>query len=127
MSAPRPYAPIVPRHFAGQLVEKDLGETMGLHQLSLRFIDDDGTSHMVYIAHGRGHLAQQWAAAQFNDLEIGMHYFGRSNVCRPGVLHTYWVGDVSLALDKRRPRFAPPQTPQPAANAALHLVARGTA
>ena len=106
MNARKPYEPDLPRHFAGQLVEKDLGNTLGLHQLSLRFIDHDGTSHMVYIAHGRGNQAQRWAAAQFNDLEIGMHYFGRSNVCRPGVLHTYWVGDVSLALDKRRPRFA---------------------
>ena len=107
MNALQPLATPVPVHFVGKLVEKDLGDTLGLHQLSLRFIDDDGTSHIVYIAHGRGLRAQRWAEAQFNDLEIGLRYIGRSNVCRPGTLHTYWVGNVSLALDKRRPPVAP--------------------
>lgn len=102
MNAALPLAQPAPSHFSGRLVEKDIGDTLGLHQLSLRFVDDAGTSHIVYIAHGRGSNAQRWAEAQFNDLELGQHYFGRSNVCRPGVLHTYWVGDVSLALDKRR-------------------------
>jgi hypothetical protein len=107
MSAPQPLMHPVPSHFSGKLVEKDLGDTLGLHQLSLRFIDEAAASHIVYIAHGRGQQAQRWAEAQFNDLEIGQHYFGRSNVCRPGVLHTYWLGDVSLALDKRRQPPAP--------------------
>lgn len=102
-----PYAHTnAPQHFSGQLLEKNAGCTHGLHQLALRLEDDDGASHIVYIAHGRGDDAAARCAAQYNGLAIGRHYYGSGTLCRPGDVHTHWMGTVTIELCERRHRFA---------------------
>ena len=108
-----PYSqPRAQQHFAGQLVEKDAGCTLGLHQLSLRLVDDDGGSHIVYIAHGRGADAEARLDAQYAGLQIGQRYHVAANLGRIGTLHTYWLGAVTIKADQRRARFAPNPAPR---------------
>lgn len=111
----QPYsAPRAQQHFAGTLVEKDAGCTLGLCQLSLRFEDDDKGSHIVYIAHGRGADAQARLDAQYTDLQIGQRYHVAANMGCVGAVHTYWLGAVTIKADQRRARFAPNPAPNPA-------------
>ena len=108
-----------PRHFSGQLVESNLGCTAGLHQLALRLVDDDGGSHIVYIAHGRGDDAAARAAGQYSALTIGAHYYGSGTLCRQGDVHTHWMGSVTISPCARRHRFAVLPGGQAQANAGV--------
>ncbi len=93
-------------HWSGELVAKNAGCTLGLHQLALQLQDDDGGSHMVYIAHGRGPQAQAWCQLQFSHLHIGARYHGTATLRRVGEAHTWWMGAVTVNPCQRRPRFA---------------------
>jgi hypothetical protein len=95
-----------PRHFSGQLLEKNAGCTHGLHQLALHLEDDDGASHIVYIAHGRGDDAAARCAAQYHGLTIGLHYYGSGTLSRTGDVHTHWMGTVTIKPCERIHRFA---------------------
>ncbi|MEY5099133.1 MAG: hypothetical protein RJA36_1852 [Pseudomonadota bacterium] len=97
-----------PPSFAGRLVEKHTGNLHGLHQTQLRLIDDDGGSHIVYIAHGRGAVAAFNAQREFERLEIGARYHGHATLFSAGNDHTYWMGQVSqLQIDRRAARARP--------------------
>lgn len=93
------------QHFSGELLEKSAGETLGLHQLALRLMDDEGSSHMVYIAHGRGDDAGRRCLQQYEGLHIGTRYHGTATLHRVGELHHWWMGAVQLRACQRRPRF----------------------
>ncbi len=106
LAAPPAAQPAPLRHFSGELLEKSAGCTLGLHQLGLRLMDDEGTSHMVYIAHGRGDDAAARCLAQYEGLQIGTRYHGSATLHRIGDLHHWWMGAVTLKACQRRPRFA---------------------
>lgn len=93
-------------HFAGELVAADAAITLGLHRVELQLVDDEGRSHFVYIAHGRGDEAQRRCIAQWRSLHIGQHYFGSATLRRTGTDNTHWAGSVMIKLNQRRPRFA---------------------
>lgn len=93
------------RHFSGELVEKNAGCTLDLHQLALRLEDQDGGSHMVYIAHGRGADAARRCQQQYDSLQIGARYYGSATLHRVGEHHQWWMGAVTLERCKRRLRF----------------------
>ena len=110
-----PYSYDVPhalQHFAGELVEKDAGSRLGLYQLSLRLLDDEGGSHIVYIAFGRGADAQRLLDEQYTALHIGQRYYTTATLCNRGDLHTFWMGKVQIKPDQRRTRFAPNPAPK---------------
>ena len=98
-----------PHHFHGQLVEADCTPLEGIHQLSVRLIDDDGTSHIAYMVHGRGADAERRCEQAFSALQIGQRYHGSATLQRTGEPHTYHFGNVVLAADRRRARFEPAQ------------------
>lgn len=99
--------PTTPHHFVGQLVEADCAPLAGLHQISVRLIDDDGASHVAYMVHGRGADAERRCEQAFAALQIGQRYHGSATLQRTGEPHTYHFGSVVLAADRRRARFEP--------------------
>ena len=105
-------------HWSGELVSKHAGCTLGLHQLALQLKDDEGGSHMVYIAHGRGPQAEAWCGLQHSHLHIGARYHGTATLRRVGEAHTWWMGAVTVTPCKRRTRIALVAAEQAAAAAA---------
>lgn len=109
------------RHgFAGTLVEANAEPLQGIHQLSVRLLDDDGTSHIAYVVYGRSETGARLCERDFSALQIGQRYHGQATLQRRGEPHTYHFGSVSLAPDRRRPRVLTlaPATPPATTGAA---------
>ena len=102
-----------PRHFAGRLMQADLAPVVGLYQLNIHLVDDDGARHVVYRCFGRGPAAQEAAQALWRGLTIGARYHWASSQQQAGAQATYHAGTIVLALDARRvyPALAAVATP----------------
>jgi len=100
------------RHFAATLVEKHASCKLGLYRLELRLKDDDGGSHIVYLAYGRGTEAEAALDAQYHALDIGQRYHVAADSGHAGTDHTYWMGKAQIKADQRRARFAPNPAPR---------------
>ena len=101
-----PTAASVPQHFSGELVSKTIGACLGLHRIELRLVDEDGGTHVVYIACGRGDLAAEYAQGQYERLTVGAWYHGSGTLVHPGAGCTQWAGHVTVAPCQRRHRFS---------------------
>jgi hypothetical protein len=114
MMATRPFiAGNAQHHFAGTLVEKHADCKLGLHRLTLRLLDDDGGSHIVYMAFGRGDRAEVALDNQYHTLNIGQRYHVAADSGHAAPDHTYWMGKAQIKPDQRRARFAPNPAPKP--------------
>ena len=118
MTTTRPFiAGSAQHHFAGTLVEKHADCKLGLHRLSLRLLDDDGGSHIVYMAYGRGAQAEATLDTQYHALHIGQRYHVAADSSHAATDHTYWMGKAQIKADQRRARFAPNPAPTQQARA----------
>lgn len=93
------------RHFSGELVSKSADAKLDLHRLSLRLVDDEGVSHQVLIAHGRGDQAAERCAQQYDALQVGARYHGSATQHAEGPEHHWWLGVVTLQPCRRRPLY----------------------
>ena len=103
-----PMAEALPLHyFAGRLVEWAWQPVRGLHQVSMRLVDADGATVVVYECFGRGPAAEAAGQALVDALETGRRYFGSSALRQVGTAATYYCGGITLALDARcvHPRY----------------------
>lgn len=94
-------------HFAGRLVEWAWQPVHGLHQVSLRLLDAEGATLVVYECFGRGAEAEAAGQALVDALEIDRRYFGSSTLRQVGTAANYYCGHITLALDARR--YYPPR------------------
>jgi hypothetical protein len=97
-----------PRHFAGELIGKQVDSCAGLHRMELRLVDDDARHmHIVYLAYGRGDAAARYARAQFDALTLGTWYHSSATLARNTPGQTEWAGHVEpLEACERRHRFS---------------------
>jgi hypothetical protein len=97
-----------PRHFAGELIAKQVDSCAGLHRMELRLVDNDASHvHVVYLAYGRGDAAARYAQAQFDSLTLGCWYHSSATLARKTTGKTEWAGHVEpLQMCQRRHRFS---------------------
>lgn len=100
-------------YFAGVLMEANSAPLEGIYQTALMIVNDDDpqhhTKHLVYIVHGRGDKGAASSQALHRALEVGRRYFGSATLHKTGDLYDHLAGDVTLAVDMRRPILARPQ------------------